>query len=412
MRPVTTFLILFFIASVSFGQIKFEKGYFIDRDNQRIECLIKNLDWKDNPKEFSFKRNESAKPEKVNLNIIREFGINDCCRFIYANVKIDRSTTPIPGVKDQTASVFTRENLFLKVLLEGKASLYGYTDGKIQRFFYTLNDTVVTPLIYKEVHNGEEILKNTDFRQQLWEKLKNPNYSQDQIKRINYTLVELKAFFRSYNESLGVTAKEQVSQKKKSYFNLKITPGMNSSSASLTAVERKQRPQLSFGSNQSFRIGLEAELILPINNYRWGILFEPAFQAYKADAGGDNAIASLSYQSVEFPVGLRYHFYLNDDSRVFLNGFYVPGFGINMNSELDYDFINPEPESIPEGPVTLKISPSGNLAFGAGFEYKQFSLEARYYAKKEILSVPRIESSEYNRFSVILGYKFMQAKLK
>lgn len=412
MKLVTTFLTLLFIVNVSFGQIKFEKGYFIDRDNQRIECFIKNLDWKDNPRDFSFKRSESASPEKVNLNTIREFGINDCCKFIYANVKIDRSTTPVPGVKDQTASVFTRENLFLKVLLEGKASLFGYTDGKIQRFYYTLNDTVIIPLIYKEVHNGSEILKNVDFRQQLLEKLKNPNYSQDQVKRINYTLVELKAFFKSYNESLGVSVVEQVSQKKKSYFNLKITPGMNSSSASLTAVERKQRPQLSFGSKQSFRIGLEAELILPINNYRWGILFEPAFQAYKADAIGDNATASLSYQSVEFPIGLRYHFYLNDDSRLFLNGFYVPGFGVNMNSELDYDFINPEPESNPEGPVTLKVSPSGNLAFGAGFEFKQFSLEARYYTQKELFSVSRIESSEYNRFSVILGYKFMQSKLK
>lgn len=403
MRPVTTFLILFFIASVSLGQIKFEKGYFINRDNQRIECLIKNLDWKDNPKEFSFKRNESDKPEKVNLNTVREVGINDCCKFIYANVKIDRSTTPISGVKDQTASVFTRENLFLKVLLEGKASLYGYTDGKIQRYFYTLNDTVVTPLIYKEVHNGSEILKNTDFRQQLWQIFKNPNYSQDQIKRINYTLVELKAFFKNYNENLGVTVTEQISPKKKSYLNLKITPGINSSSASLTAIERTQRPQLSFDGNLSFRIGLEAELILPFDNYRWGILFEPAFQSYKAEAKGEIVSASLAYQSVEFPVGLRHHFYLSDDARFFLNGFYVPGFGVNMNSKVEYT----DPDGIKS---TLKIAPSGNFAFGGGFEYKQFCLEARYYAKKEILSGSKIESSEYNRFSVILGYKFMQKK--
>ena len=40
------------------AQTKFEKGYFVDNSGQRTEVLIKNLDWKNNPTEFEFKKNE------------------------------------------------------------------------------------------------------------------------------------------------------------------------------------------------------------------------------------------------------------------------------------------------------------------------------------------------------------------
>ena len=40
----------------SYSQIIFENGYFIDESNNRIECLIKNIDWKNNPTEFEYKR--------------------------------------------------------------------------------------------------------------------------------------------------------------------------------------------------------------------------------------------------------------------------------------------------------------------------------------------------------------------
>ena len=28
-----------------YSQIKFEKGFYIDNDGQKTECLIKNIDW-------------------------------------------------------------------------------------------------------------------------------------------------------------------------------------------------------------------------------------------------------------------------------------------------------------------------------------------------------------------------------
>ena len=36
----------------SYSQINFDKGYFINDSNQKVDCLIKNIDWKNNPTEI------------------------------------------------------------------------------------------------------------------------------------------------------------------------------------------------------------------------------------------------------------------------------------------------------------------------------------------------------------------------
>ena len=43
-------LLLVSILTVNvYSQISLEEGYYIDNSNQKINCLIKNLDWKNNP---------------------------------------------------------------------------------------------------------------------------------------------------------------------------------------------------------------------------------------------------------------------------------------------------------------------------------------------------------------------------
>jgi len=48
-------IMLCFGMTISYSQISFEKGYFINNTNQRISCYIKNSDWKNNPTEFVYK---------------------------------------------------------------------------------------------------------------------------------------------------------------------------------------------------------------------------------------------------------------------------------------------------------------------------------------------------------------------
>lgn len=406
MRSITTFLILFFVATITYGQIQFEKGYIIDKDNKRVECYIKNMDWKDNPTEITYKLTPSSSPVKGDATTIKEFAIDNTFKYVGANVKVDLLDKPTVGTQSELDPVWTRENLFLKVLLEGKADLYGFQKGKVQRYFYSLSDTIINPLIYKQIHKASTIIKNNDFRQQLWDKVRLPKTTWEITKTVNYTERELKNYFKTYNGNFEEPIVEIKPVAKKLYFNLKLTPGVNFSSADLNVIERDNRPELTFDSKLGLRLGVEAELNIPFDHYRWGILFEPTFQSYKSEAAYAEKPTTISYNTVEFPIGLRYYVYVSDQSKIFINGFYVPRAAINMNSTIDYFSLE---QSDREG---LEIETSSNVALGAGFQYQKFSVEARYFTSKDILNNHNFEFSDYNRFAIILGYRFMNKNLK
>ena len=207
MKSIASLFILTFITIASFGQSQFEKGYIIDKNNKKINCYIKNTVWTINPSEISYKLDLSDKAQTGDISNIKGFGINDTCKYVKTSVRIDRSTKATPG-KNELAPVWNVENLFLKVILEGKADLYCYADRKVTRFFYSLNDTTINPLIYKELSDGLTIRKNTDFRQQLWDKIRVPKATFDLIKNVNYTAADLKKYFETYNRDLeGTTMK-------------------------------------------------------------------------------------------------------------------------------------------------------------------------------------------------------------
>ncbi len=125
----------------AFSQITFENGYLITDEGERIECLIKNIDWRSNPTQFEYKMSADAPPQKASISTVLEFGINDDSKYVRAIVQIDRSPSDIQNMSFKRQPLFLTEHLFLKVLIEGTATLYQYTDGNLVRYFYNVKDS-------------------------------------------------------------------------------------------------------------------------------------------------------------------------------------------------------------------------------------------------------------------------------
>ena len=139
----------------AFGQIKFEKGYIIDNNNLKVECLIKNSDWKNNPNEFDYKLSETDSPKKGNLTTIKEFSVPGVMKFIRVDTKIDRSPMDESVLSDSINPNWSSERLFLKVLVEGKASLYFYQENLFWRFFYSVDNSPIQQLIFKDYFTND-----------------------------------------------------------------------------------------------------------------------------------------------------------------------------------------------------------------------------------------------------------------
>ena len=404
MKSLTIIMLLFLIVTESFGQKKYEKGYLINNENKKIECLIKNRDWKNNPSEFSYKLKDSRTPIKGDLTSIKEFGIYTSCKFVSADVKIDRSVNPKTTIATEKDPIWKQEKLFLKVLVDGKAKLYAYEGNNLVRYFYSMNGGKdINQLVYKEYKVDLTLVKNTSFRQQIWKDLQFKDSYMEEVKNMNYTSDELVKYFKSYNNSFGETATEISDKEKKSYLNLKITPGVNFSSASMSIPETVNGnvgyTEVKYQSNQTFRVGLEAEWVLSYNKFKWAVIFEPTFQSFNSKSEPKDGV--IEYKSVEFPIGVRYYYHLNENTKIYLNGFYVPGVAVNFNSQITYKLVGND--------IPFDIKSKGNIAFGGGVDYKKFSMESRYYTNRILSDEPYMDPV-FNRFSIVIGYKIFTTK--
>ena len=401
MKTGLLFLVLIGIHFNSFAQTTFEKGYFINDLNEKIECLIKNIDWKNNPSDFEYKLIGSEAVQYGEIQFVKEFEINNTLKFVRATVQIDESNLNNPD-EDRNPRFVTKQ-VFLKVLIEGKSSLFSYENKSSKKYFYKINDSEIEQLIYKKYTIDNRISENTQFKDQLNSQLICTSIKWEELKSLGYTQKDLESIFIKYNECVNSSFKQFGNSKRPKSFHLSIRPGL--STQNLTIENSKAAVEnVDFGNKLGFRIGLEAEFILPFNNNKWGILIEPTFQKYYSEKNSRvglspdvNYVIVADYKSVELPIGFRYYLFLNDKSKFFINLSYITDFSSNSNIE----FLRSDGAMIPP----LKIKSGGNFGLGAGYQYNNnLNIELRYHTNREVLGGYQYWTSNYQSVNLILGY--------
>lgn len=387
--------LLIFVSTGVYSQITFENGYFIDNHNHRFQCLIRNADWRNNPNEFEYKLNEEDEPKKGNLSTVKEFGVLGYSKFIRADTQIDRSSDNLNTLTTAINPIWTEERLFLKVLVEGEATLYYYTEGNLERFFYSIADSLPQQLVYKKyLTKGGAVASNQLFRHQLWKNVSCEGTFTNASDKIRYYKKDLENYFIQYNECTGVSYVVYNFKDKRDLFNLKITPGINYASVAIDHVHGNLF-DVDFSPQTSYRLGIEAEFILPFNKNKWGIILEPTYQYFHSEKQVTTRMASINYQSVEFPLGLRYYLFVNDNLKFFVDGYYISSFALNFDSTVNF------------GTLPLDISNGNSMAFGGGINVKRFSGALRLYSNRKILNLLSVYATDYTRVSMILGFKLL-----
>jgi len=403
MRKQLLLIALFTIlCAESYSQIIFENGYFIDESNNKNECLIKNVDWKNNPTEFEYKFSQNDTVHKATFKTVKEFGIYNVSKYIRAKTNIDKSSEQIDKMSSERNPNFQEELLFLKVLIEGKASLFLYIDGNLTRFFYKLNDSEIQQLVYKRYLIDDKILENNSFKQELFLKLKCEEIVLNDIKNLRYSNRDLEKLFIKYNKCTGSDYINYKTKQNKDLFNLTFRPSLNYSSLEIQNSVLGFN-DIDFRNKLGIRFGIEAEFILPFNKNKWGIIVEPTYQYFKSEqsketgnVSGGILVSRIDYKSIELPVGIRYYFCLNDKSKLFTNISYV--FDFSNNSSIK--FLRNDDSMLDE----LEIKSRRNLALGIGYKYKnRYSMEIRYNTNREILSDYLYWSSNYSSLNIIFG---------
>lgn len=370
------------------AQIEFEQGYFINNQGDKTSCLIKNLDWNNNPTKIAYKLSANGIIKTIDIDSMKEFAIESVSKYVRFTLDIDLSSNNLDNLSPQRNPDFKKETLLLKVLVHGSATLYTYTQNSLTRYFYSINRQDPIQLVYKKfsIPDSYQVRENNQFRNQLWDDLKCKSISKISLERLEYKRNQIIKVFEKYNSCGNEEFKSYAQKSKQGNFHITLRPGVGSSSFKVQNSLFTTR-NIDF-SGVSYRFGVEFEYVFPFAKNKWSVLVEPTYRSFSASETLTGFEPEVDYSSLEIQSGIRHYLFLNDDSKLFINGLFV--FDLSAeSSELRY-----------RNTESYELDGSYNFAFGIGYKFKDtFGVELRYQANRTL-----IWKSDYSSTSVVIGY--------
>lgn len=391
MKQLFVLTLFFIISSPNWAQIIYKPGFFISTNGERIECLIKDEGWKNNPTNFQYRLTEGAAEQTASLNDVLSFGIEDHTRYERWAVEMDRSSELAGRLSKQWAPEFEQETLFLRLLIQGKFSLYYYEDGELTRFFLRESEAEPQQLVYKVYQQANERLaSNYTFRGQLQERMscsQSLSYSD-----LLYTQKQMLKAFERYYECASEERTVYMSSLDDIDLRVNLRAGIGLASTQWKNSFSSQ--DLNFGIAPAIRFGFELEVILPYQRKKWAVMVEPSYHTYSNDGLEGSDIGHVEYSSLELSSGIRHFFYINPGMTLFANSSIVIDFPFKSATIAIYNNSGREILSVP------------TLSFGIGARFKDlFSAELRYNAPRNLTNRSSFTRAPYKRFLALnIGY--------
>ncbi len=404
MRKILVTIILMMYAFIINGQTNFEEGYYIDNNHQKVSGFIKNYDWKSNPSEIEFKKTLEASATKLKISKVSKFSIKNQLVFIRATVDIDNSNNYLYNMSESRLPEFEEKTVFLKLIIDGEADLLRYESNKLLKFFYRTKNEKYQPLVFKNYKKpNNSIAENNQFRIQLQKDLRCSYMNSAKFKSVRYVQKELVKLFNTYNTCVGTKSISYVKKNDRQALNYSIRPRLNMNNLS---ISNSVVPSLGtdFGGFIGYGLGVEIEYILPFNNNKWAVIFEPTFNTSSTNttrdiqnSAGNSLTSEYTNSTLGLGIGARHYFFLNNDSKIFTNFSFL--IDLSVNSEISSIRTNNTVAN------TIEPSETTTIGLGLGYSFKnKLSVEMRYVPSKDLFNNFAAWNSNYNSLGLILGY--------
>lgn len=397
-----TIALLLLFPSFLIAQVKFEPGYFIDKNKQKHDCLLLNQGIENKGEAFVYKVDKDSIARNFEIAEVVEFGVPGDFRFIRNNILIDISDNKISSLDDTLnhRELESGHAFLLELVNSELASLYSFFYEGTEFYFYKKGNSDIQELVYKR-YNVEDvsghvtrILYDQTYQKQLGLHLPCSASSTS----IPYTRKALVKYFEKYLEENN--GERTISEQKTKGQLLIKAAGMYSQMSFIAEVTDQKL--MDFPGKNGLGYGLEVEYLIRYNRNKLGVFVEASYGEYSStyqDPFTDQ-ISGIDYEFVEIPVGVSYRFNLSEDFRLVLKAGFVPNVALSNSSMYLYRESN-----------TKEITSSTNGLLSFGLNYKRLNAEVRMYTNRNITQ-SESKTSEFSQFSGRLSYTIFNFKGK
>ena len=407
MKSFITSLLLILSTSL-FGQVQFKKGYILNSNNEKFECLIEDKNWIHTPDSIKYKITDFDKITTANFNSIYEFQIYETGHYY------KKFTYQLNSI--ETTS-------FLRILVKGNASLFELNDSdKGVFYFYNTIEKPIKQLIYSNKINNFEDYR---FRKELFENVFCQYNNSENIRRLEYDKQVLIKYFEKYNECVNAEYTNFDVKHFKLNFRYGINGGYTSNASNILiyigydgfdgapstggiTFEGKNESHPIQSTSNSYTFGGEFEVLFKYNNLNWSFYTSPNYNFGKQGKtiDIDYNYGTIIYKSkvqinkrsfIEVPIGLRYYFNLNQNSSVNV------GFAYNFNYNLGGNKVyNIESNAKIKNSSEYDLNIPSNISLSVGYNYKnKYNLSIIYHPKREFeQGISKIELKNSTTFSL------------
>ncbi len=399
-----------------FAQVNFRPGYVVTGAGDTLRGMIDFRKWETNPKNIRFKPGGSEEAVDYRPLSIKMFKVEDE-KYVGAVVKVEISIRTTSNLNYKRDFEFRQDTTFLETLIDGEKSLYVNKLSYSNENYYIRRNGHFELLQYKrflrDVDGQSVTAENKKFVGQLQVYFNDCPSLQKQINGVMYTRRSLKNLFEKYyacqNEEPEFFLSHQV---------LKVEVGVEAGAAYSTLhfrpISAGQAEDVDFPASTDLALGLIFNVTFPRGQGKWSMYNElmvhhfnfskawteveyPGnYSDYRLSFGRTNLKINLSVR-YKYPVGKAF---------VFANAGLANTLALHTTNELlTYKHFY----EIQRNYVNKAMGSSGNYEIGylagAGVQYNDFSLEARYETGK---SIANYEGNyvHVRRIYVLLGYRF------
>lgn len=208
MKCQKTLFVLLFWSSFCIAQDNYLPGYYIDTNGETIRGFINDKEWEVNPDKIRFKKDDTGKPLIITPETVKGFGIENGDRYVARTVDVNIAPIKLNELGKTKEPIFERGTFFLRVLVDGNASLFFLHDkiGK-KHFFIEKADLPVEELIFtrylKWVKGKGNVMPFYQYKGQLTNSFSDCEAISGSITQVKYESKDFVEIFENYNKCNG-----------------------------------------------------------------------------------------------------------------------------------------------------------------------------------------------------------------